>query len=1166
MNKLDQKPESLLQKLIWFCLKQKLIVFMGLFLIIGWGIMVAPFKWDIDLPRAPIAVDAIPDIGENQQIIFTKWPGRSPQDVEDQITYPLTVALLGVPEVKTVRSFSMFGFSSIYVVFKEKAEFYWSRTRILEKLNSLSPGTLPSGVSPTLGPDATALGQIFWYTLEGHDQDGNPTGGWNLDELRSIQDWQVRFALLAADGVSEVASIGGFVKEYQIDIDPDALTHFGITLEEVMVAVKMSNQDIGAKTIEVNRVEYVIRGIGFIKSLEDIENAVIKTVNDTPIYVKQVANVVEGPALRRGVLDKGGAEAVGGVVVARFGANPLNVIEQVKEKLAEIESGLPEKVLPDGTVSKIKIVPFYDRSGLINETLGTLNKALFEEIIITIIVVLLLIMNIRSSLLISGMLPLSVLMTFIAMKQFGVEANIVALSGIAIAIGTIVDMGIVMTENIVKRLGEASADESKLTVIYKASIEVGSAVLTAVITTIISFLPVFTMTGAEGKLFKPLAFTKSFALVSSILIALLVLPPIAYLLFGRKWDFPEKVKEKWHWIRQRTKPINIILIGLMGFLLAHSWMPLGVERYLIFNVIFVFLMIGSILGGIAYFQHIYPKLLAWCLENKRRFLAIPSVILLCGMLIWANLGKEFMPALDEGAFLYMPTTMTHASITEAHDVLQKQDMAFSSIPEIESVVGKLGRADTALDPAPISMIETIINYKPEYSVNAQGERFRNWRPHIKSPNDIWKEVQQAAKIPGSTSAPKLQPIEARIVMLQSGVRAPMAIKVKGPDLKTIEGFGMELEKVLKEVPNVESSAVFADRVVGKPYYEIHIDRESISRHGIMLNKVQKAIMMAVGGMEITQTVEGRERYAVRIRYQRELRDSIEALDTIRVDSPKGYQVPLTQLADIKYVRGPQVIKSEDTFLTSYVIFDKQVDVSEMEAITQSQETIEKRIASGLLKVPNGVSFEFTGNYQNLLRSEKTLKIVLPLALFLIFMVLYLQFSSVALTSLVFSGILLAWSGGFIMIWLYGQSWFMNLPFVGEFLRDLFQIHPINLSVAVWVGFLALFGIASDDGVMMGTFLKESFKSNKPTSIQDIRKATIEAGVRRIRPCLMTTATTILALLPVLTSKGRGADIMVPMAIPSFGGMFVAIITLLTVPVLYSWIKEREFLNTRDKRS
>jgi copper/silver efflux system protein len=1158
MTNLSPKPESFLQKLIWFSLNQKLIVFMGVFLIIGWGIMVSPFKWDIDLPRSPIAVDAIPDIGENQQVVFTKWPGRSPQDVEDQITYPLTVALLGVPEVKTVRSFSMFGFSSIYVVFKEKAEFYWSRTRILEKLNSLSSRTLPEGVTPTLGPDATALGQIYWYTLEGQDEEGNPTGGWDLDELRSIQDWQVRFALLAADGVSEVASIGGFEKEYQIDIDPDALTHFGITAEEVMMAVKLSNQDVGAKTIEVNRVEYVIRGIGLIKSLKDIENAVIKTVNDTPIYVKQIANVVEGPALRRGVLDKEGAEAVGGVVVARFGANPRAVIEEVKKKLSEIESGLPEKVLSDGTVSKLKVVPFYDRSSLIDETVGTLSKALFEEILITIIVVLLLIMNIRSSLLISGMLPLSVLMTFIAMKHFGVEANVVALSGIAIAIGTIVDMGIVMTENIVKRLDEAPEDEPKLHVIYKASIEVGSAVLTAVLTTIISFLPIFTMTGAEGKLFKPLALTKSFALVSSILIALLVLPPIAYMLFGREWMLPRYIKKQWQWINQRRKAIQMILIGLMGFLLADSWMPLGIEYPLIFNVIFVFLMIGSLLGGIAYFQHVYPKLLAWCLENKGKFLAFPGTILICGLLIWANLGKEFMPALNEGSFLYMPTTMAHASITEAHDVLQKQDIAFSNIPEIDSVVGKLGRADTALDSAPISMIETIINYKPEYSTNDKGERIRNWREHIKSPDDIWREIQQAAQMPGSTSAPKLQPIEARLVMLQSGVRAPMAIKIKGPDLKSIEAFGLELEKVLKTVPNVESSAVFADRVVGKPYYEIHIDREAISRHGIKLNNVQKAIMMTVGGMEVTQTVEGRERYAVRMRYQRERRDSIEALDTIRIDSPNGYQVPLTQIAEITYVRGPQVIKSEDTFLTSYVIFDKQIHVSEMDAITQAKESMALQIASGELKVPNGISFEFTGNYQNLIRSEKTLKLVLPLALWLIFMVLYLQFSSVALTALVFSGILIAWSGGFIMIWLYSQGWFMNLPVIGEFLRELFQIHPINLSVAVWVGFLALFGIASDDGVMMGTFLKESFISHKPSSIQDIRQATIDAGVRRIRPCLMTTATTILALLPVLTSSGRGSDIMVPMAIPSFGGMFVAMITLLTVPVLYAWIKEREF--------
>jgi Cu(I)/Ag(I) efflux system membrane protein CusA/SilA len=524
-----------------------------------------------------------------------------------------------------------------------------------------------------------------------------------------------------------------------------------------------------------------------------------------------------------------------------------------------------------------------------------------------------------------------------------------------------------------------------------------------------------------------------------------------------------------------------------------------------------------------------------------------------------------MPALDEGAFLYMPTTMTHASITEAHDVLKKQDMTFASIPEVESVVGKLGRADTALDPAPISMIETVINYKPEFGVDENGKRIRNWREHIKSPEDIWNEIQHVGQIPGSTSAPRLQPIEARIVMLQSGVRAPMAIKVKGPDLATIEAFGLELETVLKNVPKVESGAVFADRVVGKPYYEIHIDRESVAQHGIRLNKVQNAIAMAVGGMVVTQTVEGRERYAVRLRYQRERRDSIEDLGNIRVMSPKGYEVPLIQLAHIKYVRGPQVIKSEDTFLTSYVIFDKRREVSEIDAVSQARAMIESKVQSGELVVPGGVSFEFSGNYQNLLRSEKTLQVVLPLALFLIFIVLYLQFSSLALTGLVFSGILLAWSGGFIMMWLYGQGWFMNVPFVGSFLRDLFQIQPLNLSVAVWVGFLALFGIASDDGVMMGTFLKSSFETNDPKSIQEIRDTVIEAGKRRIRPCLMTTATTILALLPVLTSKGRGADIMVPMAIPSFGGMFVAIITLVTVPVLYASIKERAFLkNQREK--
>ena len=525
--------------MIRFCLDQKLIVILMTLLIVGWGLIVAPFDWDLRwLVRDPVPVDAIPDIGENQQIVFTEWMGRSPQDVEDQITYPLTVALLGIPGVKTVRSFSMFGFSSIYVIFDEDIEFYWSRSRLLEKLSSLPQGSLPQGVQPTLGPDATALGQIFWYTLEGRNEEGNPTGGWDLDELRSIQDWYVRYALLSAEGISEVASVGGFVKEYQIDVDPDAMRANGVTLENIFMAVKMSNLDVGARTIEINMVEYVIRGIGFVKGLEDLANVVIKVNNNLPIKIKDVAEVTLGPALRRGVLDKGGAEVVGGVVVVRYGENPLAAIKHIKDKIREISPGLPSKTLPDGTVSKITVVPFYDRTGLIKETLGTLNTALTEEILITIVVVLVSVMHLRTSLIISGLLPLAVLMCFIAMRVFGVDANIVALSGIAIAIGTIVDMGIITSENILKRLDEAEDGSSRLETIQAAATEVGGAVLTAVSTTVVSFLPVFTMEAAEGKLFKPLAFTKTFALIASVIVALTVIPPFAHLFFTRRGKRP----------------------------------------------------------------------------------------------------------------------------------------------------------------------------------------------------------------------------------------------------------------------------------------------------------------------------------------------------------------------------------------------------------------------------------------------------------------------------------------------------------------------------------------------------------------------------------------------------------------------------------------------------
>jgi len=1219
------QKQSIIDKVIRFCLENKLVVGLLVLLFVGWGLRAAPFDWNLwGMPRDPVPVDAIPDIGENQQIVFTEWMGRSPQDVEDQISYPLTVSLLGVPGVKTVRSYSFFGFSSIYIIFKEDVDFYWSRSRVLEKLNSLPAGTLPEGVQPTLGPDATALGQIFWYTLEGYDEKGNPAGGWDLDELRTVQDWHVRYALLSAEGVSEVASVGGFVKEYQIDVDPDAMRAYDVGLDEVFRAVKNSNVDVGARTIEINQVEYVIRGLGFIEDISDIEKTVIKVNDNVPVYIKDIAHVSYGPALRRGALDKGGAEAVGGVVVVRYGYNPLDAIKNVKKKIDEISPGLPQKTLPDGTVSQVKIVPFYDRTGLIYETLGTLNTALTEEVLVTIIVVIVLVLHLRSSVLISALLPLAILMCFIAMKLFKVDANIVALSGIAIAIGTMVDMGIIICENILRHLEKAGPDDDKLEVVFKAASEVGSAVLTAVSTTVVSFLPVFTMTGAEGKLFKPLAYTKTFALIASVIVALTIIPPAAHILFTRKTAVKKVTRYflgavliivaviaalrlglwigivigligLYHLLKNyipqkinKTFPLiaNIIAVILVAIILANHWLPLGAAKGLIRNLIFVALLIGGLLIFFKIFQRLYPRILGWCLEHKMLFLSMPVFILILGAMIWLGfgkvlnfvpdslrsnnlwaagvrtfpgLGKEFMPALDEGSFLYMPTTMPHASIAECLDVLQKQDIALQSIPEIETVVGKIGRVDSPLDPAPISMVETIINYKPEYITDENGKRVRQWRDNIKSPDDIWNEIVKAAKIPGTTSAPKLQPIAARIVMLQSGMRAPMGVKVKGPDLDTIEKVGLEIERFLREVPSVEASAVIADRIVGKPYLEIDIDREAIARYGISIAGVQDVIEVAIGGKRITTTVEGRERYSVRVRYMRELRNQIETLEKVLVPAPDGSQIPLVQLAEIRYVRGPQAIKSEDTFLVGYVLFDKKPGYAEVDVVEYCQEYLKSKIESGEFVIPAGVSYTFAGSYENQIRAQKTLSLVIPLALFIIFIILYLQFRSVTTGILVFTGILVAWAGGFLMIWFYAQSWFLDFSVFGVNMRSLFQVHPINLSVAIWVGFLALFGIASDDGVVMCTYLRQSFDKQTPASIYQTRRMVIEAGKRRIRPCLMTTATTILALIPVLTSTGRGSDIMVPMAIPSFGGMTIEILTMLVVPVLYCWLKELAIL-------
>jgi len=1266
----------MLNKSIKFLIENKLVAVLLLLLFVGWGTVNAPFNWQTGfLPKDPVAVDAIPDIGENQQIVFTKWDGRSPQDIEDQITYPLTTSLLGIPGVKTIRSSSMFGFSSIYIIFEEDVEFYWSRSRILEKLNSLPNGLLPEGVNPALGPDATGLGQIFWYTLEGRDNNGTVTGGWDLHELRSIQDYYVKYALSSASGVSEVASIGGYVQEYQIDVNPELMRQYRIGLNQVVKAVKESNKDIGAQTLEINQAEYLVRGLGYVKSISDIENAVVTSKDFTSIRIKDIGKVSLGPAARRGILDKEGAEVVGAVVVARYGANPLEVINNVKEKINEISAGLPSKTLADGRTSQVTIVPFYDRTELIQETLGTLNEALTLEILITILVIIVMVFNLRASVLISGLLPVAVLMVFIAMKVFGVDANIVALSGIAIAIGTMVDVGVILSENIIRHLdenenviptergtsnekrefSEARSQDVALhavqndkrsinQIVYNATAEVSGAIVTAVMTTIISFIPVFTMIGAEGKLFRPLAFTKTFALTASIIVALFLIPPFAAFLFRRKriktsfktilngaliafgiialvygyWlgliliafgtiallNLQNKITDK------QTNLVNIIIsASAIVFLLAEYWRPLGVDKSIFWNLIFVSVICFGLLGVFSLFISYYTRILRWCLNNKLLFLSVPTAIVIAGFFIMNNTGKEFMPSLNEGSFLLMPTSMPHAGVEENKRVLQQLDMAVASIPEIETVVGKAGRTESALDPAPLSMYENIIQYKSEYMLNENGERqrykvnddglfelkdgrfianpnnsdnvtlststslstgfversqliedkngefYRNWRPEIESPDDIWNEIVRVTKLPGVTSAPKLQPIETRLVMLQTGMRAPMGIKVKGQDLKQIEAFGVQLENIIKEAEGVKEEAVFADRIVGKPYLLIDIDREKIARYGITIEEVQDVLKVAVGGMVLTQTVEGRERYGVRVRYPRELRANPTALEQIYIPVEKGNPVPLNELASIRYEQGPQVIKSEDTFLVGYVLFDKRDGFAEVTVVENAQALIQEKIDSGELIVPKGINYQFTGTYENQLRAEKTLSVVVPLALAIIFLILYFQFRSVGTSLMVFTGIAVAFAGGFIMIWLYGQNWFLNFNFFGENLRDLFQMHPINLSVAVWVGFIALFGIATDDGVVMATYLTQTFRRNAPENKKEIRASIVEAGEKRIRPCLMTTATTILALLPVLTSTGRGSDIMIPMAIPSFGGMLIALITLFVVPVLYSWRAE-----------
>lgn len=1241
------------QKLIGWVLSQRVLVLLGAVVLIGWGALVAPFDFDTPIERDPVPVDAIPDIGENQQIVFTQWAGRSPEDIDDQVTYPLTVALLGMPEVKTIRSYSSFGFSTIYVIFEEDAEFYWARSRVVEKLASLPINTLPQGVSPQLGPDATGLGQVFWYTLEGRNGSGTPAGGWDLHEIRSVQDYQVRYALAAADGVSEVASIGGFVQEYQVDVDPESMQAFGVTLQQIYGAVRDANAEVGARSTEISGVEYLIRGVGFLEDAQQLRDTVVGVVENVPVRVSDVARVSLGPSQRRGALDRGGAEAVGGVVVARYGANPMEVIRNVEQAIDDLAPSLPSRTLADGTVSQLTVVPFYNRATLIDSTIDTLETALTQQILITLLVVMVMMLHLRSSLLISSLLPLAVLATFVAMRQTNVTANVVSLAGIAIAIGTMVDIAIVITENIVRRLDEATASSDRLALIRDATAEVAPAVLTAVATTVVSFFPVFMLEGAEGKLFGPLALTKTYAICASVVVALTVIPPVAWLLIGRPrpesralrfaldlalialgiavavWlhgllgtlliafaaarliDARDPAFERRHAATLVSIVANLLAVTFVCVALSDSWLPLGATaggR----NLVFVLLVVGGLLGGFWLFQLSYQRLLGWVLEHKLLFLSLPAMLVAFGLSAWLGfgtvfswlptaahasrlgvaahhalpgLGVEFMPQLDEGAFLYMPSTMPHASIGEALEVTRQLDMLIETIPEVEFAVGKLGRAETALDPAPVSMIETIIQYQSEYVLDDHGRHarfavgedgeylrdddgglvhdddgvpFRNWRPEIRTQADVWDEIVRVARVPGLTAAPLLQPISTRILMLQSGIRAPMAVRLRGPDLDSLAEAAASVEHLLRTHPSVDSNTVNADRPVGKPYLEIHPDRVSLSRHGVTMAQVQDVIEIAIGGRTVTHTVEGRERYPVRVRYPRELRDTPARMANITVTSANGTQIPLGELAELRYVQGAQMIRSEDGLLVNYVMFDASQGLSEVEVVEAVEATMLANLEDRSLQLPDGVSFDFAGSYENSIRASKRLAVIVPVVLLTIFVLLYLQFRSALTAFMVFAGVAVAMSGGFVMMWCFAQPGFLDIGVLGQSMRDVFQIAPVHLSVAVWVGFIALFGIATDDGVVMATYLRQSFGGPPPDSLEAVRARVIEAGARRVRPCLMTTATTLLALLPILTSYGTGADVMTPMAVPILGGMTIELLTLFIVPLLYSAVEETKF--------
>ena len=1048
----DQTKEGLIAKLIEWSIKNKFLVIIFTVALIALGI------WALTTTK----VDAIPDLSDVQVIITTDYPGQGPKIVEEQVTYPLTTKMLSVPYAKDVRGYSMFGYSMVYIIFEDGTDIYWARSRVLEYLNGLQ-GTLPSGVNPQLGPDATGLGWVYQYTLNSDKKD--------LQELRSIQDYFLKYELSSIQGVAEVASIGGYVKQYQVNLDPTKLASYNIPLQKVKMAIKQSNNDVGGRLLEMGEMEFMVRSLGYIKSKEDLEKIAIGVSpnSGTPIYLRDVANIEIGPELRRGLADwNGEGETVGGIIIIRYGENALAVIDRVKERLEELKKSLPDDVTIDVA---------YDRSGLINRAIDNLSNKLIEESLIVALVIIAFLLHVRSSFVAIFTLPTAVLISFLIMKLQGINANIMSLGGIAIAIGAMVDASIVMVENAASHLSserDKPHQERKphWATILQSAKEVGPSIFYSLLVITISFLPVFTLEQQEGRLFRPLAFTKTYAMAGAAILAVTIVPVlIGYFVRGKI----RKEEEN-----SLTKVLVKIYHPVVDFVMKRRW---------------------------------------WVM-------ATAILIMLVTIIPFTKLGSEFMPPLYEGDLLYMPTTLPGISITKARELLQQTDKIIKSFPEVESVFGKIGRAETATDPAPLTMIETTIRLKPQ----------DKWREGM-TPEKLVEQMNNAIQIPGLTNAWTM-PIKTRIDMLSTGIKTPVGIKIAGPDLNVLQDLGKQVEELMKTVPGTRSA--YAERSVGGNYVDFVIDREAIARYGLTVTDVQDVFMSAVGGMNITKTVEGLERYPVNLRYQRDYRENIEALKRVLVPIPVGGNVPLEQLGEILIKKGPPMIKSENARPNTWVYVDLQ-DVDVGSYIDNAKQVIENH-----LKLPAGYSLKWSGQYEYMERASKHLSMVIPLTLLIVILLLYMNTKSLTKTGIVLLAL------PFSMV---GAVWFLYLA-------------GFNLSVAVWVGIIALLGVDAETGVVMLLYLDIAYEKYKKNgllkSMNDLRESIFEGAVKRIRPKMMTVMTTMLGLLPILIGLGAGSDVMKRIAAPMVGGILTSMIMELTVyPAIFYSIKRRElkkFLN------